>query len=132
MRRSSYMVAWQVPQVTEWALSRNDFALLRRFTAGRHPDIEVAIADLARPGRLTASLNWYRANLMPPKRYPSCTVPSLGIMPTEDKYVGERQMIRTQRYVDANWRMERLPGVGHWAPLEAPDQVAELALAWLD
>ena len=132
MRRSSYMVAWQVPRVTEWAISRNDFRRLRRFVDNRHPDIEVATADLSRPGRLTAGLNWYRANLMPPKRWPNCTVPSLGVLPTFDKYAGEKQMARSARYVDAEWRIERLSGIGHWAPLEAPDRVAEVALAWLD
>jgi pimeloyl-ACP methyl ester carboxylesterase len=60
-RKSSYMLLWQVPGLTEHALSTDDFRRLRAFIAS-HPDLDQAVADLSRPGRLTAGLNWYRAN----------------------------------------------------------------------
>jgi hypothetical protein len=51
-----------VEGVAEEALRRDDWALLRAWT--RNPvDIKRYIADLARPGALTAALNYYRANL---------------------------------------------------------------------
>ena len=34
--------------------------------------------------------------------------------------------------MDADWRYERLDGVGHWIPIEAPDVLADLTLEWLD
>jgi pimeloyl-ACP methyl ester carboxylesterase len=32
--------------------------------------------------------------------------------------------------VSAPWRYEKIEGVGHWLPLEAPQQVAALACEW--
>ena len=132
-RKANYMLLWQVPGITERRLARDDFRRLRSFAGDRYPDLEQAIADLSRPGRLTAGLNWYRANYFPAvvRRWQRCRVPTLGIWPSEDKYLAEDQMINSSRYMDAEWRYERLDGVGHWPQLEAPDRVADLALAWL-
>ena len=44
-------------------LRQNDWALMREW-ATSHPDLE-QLADLERPGALTAALNWYRANMHP-------------------------------------------------------------------
>ena len=134
LRKSAYIFIWQIPGLTERALSENGFRRFRLGTAGRHPDLEHAVADLSRPGRLTAGLNWYRANYLPAafRRWENCRVPTLGVSGSEDKYLGEAQMIGSAKYVDAPWRYARLEGVGHWLPLEAPDAVADLAIEWLD
>jgi hypothetical protein len=59
---SWYMWLFLVEGVAEEALRRDDWALLRAWT--RDPvDIERYIADLARPGAVTAALNYYRANI---------------------------------------------------------------------
>jgi pimeloyl-ACP methyl ester carboxylesterase len=34
-------------------------------------------------------------------------------------------------FVDANWRYERIEGVGHWITLDVPDRLNELLLEWL-
>lgn len=132
-RKGTYMLKWQLPRVTEARLSRNDFAGLRDFFDGRHPDEEQVIADLGRPGRLTAGLNWYRANYLPGvlTRWPRCTRPTLGVWSTADRYLAEDQMVNSRKYLTADWRYERLNGVGHWMTLEAPKPVAALILEWL-
>jgi pimeloyl-ACP methyl ester carboxylesterase len=91
-------------------------------------------AHLSRPGRLTAGLNWYRANYLPaiPRRWPRCSVPTLGVWSSKDRYLAEDQMINSGNYVDAAWRYARLDGVGHWLALEAPDAVGDLATDWFD
>jgi len=133
-RKGSYMLLWQLPGITEHALSADDFRRLRALFAGRHPDIEQAVADLSRPGRLTAGLNWYRANVLHAirRRWAHCHVPTLGVWSSEDPYLAEDQMVNSSRYMDAPWRYARLDGVGHWLALEAPDAVADLAIDWLD
>lgn len=49
----------------EASLAHDGWALLREITMG-DKDIDRAITDLCRPGALTASLNWYRANVPVP------------------------------------------------------------------
>jgi pimeloyl-ACP methyl ester carboxylesterase len=133
-RRSNYMLALQLPRISERAVSADEFRRLRAFVAGQHPDIETVVEDLSRPGRLTAGLNWYRANYLRAavRRWPRCRVPTLGIWPSADKFLGEEQMVNSGRYVTAEWKYVRLGGVGHWAPLEAPEPVAELTLDWVN
>ena len=45
-------------------LQRDDWRLLREWLRG-NGDVERYLADLSRPGALTAALNWYRANAAP-------------------------------------------------------------------
>ena len=59
-------------------------------------------------------------------------MPTLGIWSSNDKYLAENQVPDSEKYMDADWRYERLDGVGHWIPLEAPDALADLTLEWLD
>jgi hypothetical protein len=82
-----------VAGLAEWALSRREFSLLRRLGA-THPDVNGVIADLARPGRMTAALNWYRQNLvvLATRRWGRCRVPTRGVLGTDDAYFGEKQM----------------------------------------
>jgi len=133
MRQGAYVLLWQVPGLPEYALSEDGF---RRFRGklGSHPGLEQAVADMQRPGRLTAGLDWYRANYVASlrRRWPRCRVPTLGVWGTRDRYLVERQMQNSAEHMDAPWRYVRLDGVGHWMALEVPDTVAELALGWLD
>ena len=57
------MLLFQFEGVAEQWLSNDDFANFRAWSS--HPEIDDAIAGLSRPGALTASLNWYRANVPP-------------------------------------------------------------------
>ena len=87
---------------------------------------------MARPGRLTAALNWYRANMRRVlfARWGDCTVPTLGVWGDRDHCLAEDQMRMSQRRMQAPWRYERIDGAGHWLPLERPGQIARLALEW--
>jgi pimeloyl-ACP methyl ester carboxylesterase len=132
-RKSRYMLLFVIPRLAERVMSAGGFRRVREFMGDSHPDIETVVADLSRPGRLTAGLSWYRANALstPLRRWPRCRVPTLGVLPTQDDYLAEDQMVNSERYMDADWRYERLEGFGHWAALQAPDQVADLILDWL-
>ena len=68
-----YQLFFQFYGVAEATIQHDDWAWLRMFTRGAG-DLDQAIADLSRPGALTASLNWYRANLAPrmPGPRPNC------------------------------------------------------------
>jgi pimeloyl-ACP methyl ester carboxylesterase len=132
-RKGLYTIGWQFPVLAERWLAANDWARMRHWLR-QHPDPEPCLRSLARPGRLTAGLNWYRANLqsMLLKPWQKCTVPMLGIWGTEDHCLAEDQMANSARRVSGTWRYERIEGAGHWLPLEEPAQVARLASDWFN
>lgn len=131
-----YQLLFQFIGVAEGLVSRDDFRLLREFLRG-DGDVEHYVEDLARPGALTAALNWYRANLPParelePRRpFPPVTVPTLGVWSSRDHYLGEESMRRSGEHVSGPWRYERIDGASHWMVLDAPDRVNALLLDFL-
>lgn len=137
MRRSSYILVHQFQGLCEWLYRRRDWALLRRhWDAKRDP--EATIRLLTRPGRLTAGLNWYRANisigrmLSPPKegaRGPErVALPTLGVWSAGEKYLVEEQMVRSGDYVDGVWTYARLDNASHWLQEDAPEELSKLLL----
>lgn len=63
-RKGLYTIGWQFAGIAERWMAARDWARMRRWLR-QHPDPEPCLRDLARPGRLTAGFNWYRANLLP-------------------------------------------------------------------
>ncbi|AUS77260.1 alpha/beta hydrolase [Actinoalloteichus sp. AHMU CJ021] len=134
--RSWYMLFYQFPGVSEELLRRNGWRLFKEIMA-REGDHTRYLRDLARPGALTAGLNWYRANrspeseLRPEGNFPPVLAPTLGIWSTGDKAMLEDQMIGSGKYVRGPWRYERVENASHWIPLDAPDEVNRLLLGFL-
>jgi pimeloyl-ACP methyl ester carboxylesterase len=95
-------------------------------------DGERWVADLARPGRLTAALNWYRANFREflSASFADVRVPVLGVYSTSDVALVEAQMTGSAAHVQAEWRYARLDGVGHWLQIERPTETNRLLLDW--
>ena len=133
---SWYMLLFQFEGAEEW-MRRDDWALLR--SGLRDPkDVDRYIADLDRPGALTAALNYYRANIRPESlagvpgpALPPVTCPVLGVWSDGDVACGEAQMLASQRQVAGPWRYHRVAGAGHWIPLDAPDELAALLVEFL-
>jgi pimeloyl-ACP methyl ester carboxylesterase len=125
-----YIFLFLVPQVAERAVSAGDWKMFRRFL--RHPDVESWITDLARPGRLTAALNWYRANALNPGEIPKSKLPVLGVWSSDDLALAERQMTGSARFVEAKWSYQRLEGFGHWFPIDTPEHLARILLDFFD
>jgi pimeloyl-ACP methyl ester carboxylesterase len=133
--KSWYMLLFQFEGVAERWLSDDDYANFRSW--GRHPDAEAAIAHLSRPGALTASLNWYRANLPPVTlvepalEVPPVARPTMGLWSKGDMALVEENVTGSAAHVTAGWRYERIDDAGHWIPLEAPDELTALLLDFL-
>ncbi len=134
-QKSWYMLFFQFEDIAEQWLSASDFANMREWL--QHPDMDQVVADLARPGALTAALGVYRANvhprgwLQPPMAFPQVQAPTMGIWSSGDFLLDEVGMTGSERFVDGSWRYERLEGVGHWLPLAAPAQLTALLLDFL-
>jgi pimeloyl-ACP methyl ester carboxylesterase len=99
-------------------------------------DLGQAIENLSRPGALTASLNWYRANLAPrmpgsAPALPPVAAPALGIWSTGDHYLDGERMKNSGGFVQGPWRYEEIAGASHWVPLDAPEALNDLLLDWL-
>lgn len=88
-------------------------------------------ADAMRePGRLTAALNWYRALTGEQLAgVPVVTVPTTLVWGSKDPVVGVTAALRTTDWVQADYQLVALHGVGHWVPEEAPGALAKAALA---
>ena len=131
-----YMLLFQFVGVAEELLQRDDWKLLREWTGG-DGDLTRYLADLARPGALTAGLNWYRANVAPqlelgPRpELPPVAVPTLGMWSTQDRFLTEELMKRSAEHVTGPWQYARIEGASHWMQLDAPQRVNELLLGFL-
>jgi len=144
LQASWYMFFFQFEGVAEDVLSRNDYDLLRSWFYDT-ATVKLADADIARylelfarPGALTAGLNWYRANV-PPAGYlsdqrlelPTITCPSMLLWGLHDAYLTFELGRRAGEFVDAPFALHALPECGHWIQQEQPEQVNRLLLDFL-
>lgn len=131
MRRSAYMAFFQLPWLPEALLRARDFALIRRELPGDHRYIQA----LRRGRALTSALNYYRAlpraglRTDDALRTPIKT-PTLVIWGDRDRFLRPELADPDPRLVP-NARVVRLPSIGHWPPLDAPDEVNRHLLAFL-
>jgi pimeloyl-ACP methyl ester carboxylesterase len=133
--KSWYMLLFQFEGIAEQWLSADDFANFRAWA--NHPDADQVIADLRRPGALTAGLNWYRANvppaalLEPAPALPPVAAPTMGVWSSGDLALTERQMLDSAAHVAGPWRYERIDGAGHWMQRDATDELNRLLVDFL-
>jgi pimeloyl-ACP methyl ester carboxylesterase len=131
-----YQLLFQFDGVAEELLMRDDWKLFREFSRG-DGDLERYVADLSRPGALTAGLNWYRANAAPQRElearppFPAVAAPTLGLWSSGDNYLTEDRMLRSAEHVTGTWRYERIDDASHWLQLDAPARVNELLVDFL-
>ena len=133
--KSWYMLLFEFEGAAEELLSRDDWRLAREWIRG-DGDVERQLADLARPGALTAALNWYRANSvlrfqLSDRALPPVAAPTMGIWSTGDNYLLEEGMLRSAEHVTGPWRYERVEGASHWLQLDRPERVNGLLLDFL-
>jgi pimeloyl-ACP methyl ester carboxylesterase len=141
-RLSWYMLWFQFPGVAEAVFPRDDWRFFRQWAwdedaPSGNAECERQIADLSRPGALTAGLNWYRANIRPenfvitaPVDGPRVQCPTMGVWSSGDRFLTEAQLRDSGAFVDGPWRYERVDG-DHWIPTAAPQRVTELLLDFL-
>jgi pimeloyl-ACP methyl ester carboxylesterase len=127
--RLTYVFGFILPGIAEHTLRAGDWFLMRQFTdePGQADNWK---RELSAPGRLSAALNYYRANLGLglPKSYPRIKLPVMGIWSDRDPALGEKQMRDSAHYVEAAFRFERIHGADHWLQLTAHDKVNALLL----
>ena len=147
---SQYMNVFRSPATERMIDAKGfDWFFDRSFSA--HVDLAIIppeeraryIADWSRPGALTAMLNWYRATgLAVPlpgedmglpawmDQVPKVRVPTLVMWGMLDPAILPGQLIGLEDWVD-DLTIERLPDAGHFAPWQAPHEVAEALAGFL-
>ena len=131
-----YQLLFQFEGVAEELLRRDDWKLFREFSRGEG-DQERWLADLSRPGALTAALNVYRANATPAQElergrpFPAVGAPTLGLWSSGDDYLLEEGMLASSAHVTGEWCYKRIDGASHWLQLDQPECVNELLLRFL-
>jgi pimeloyl-ACP methyl ester carboxylesterase len=136
--RSQYIGLFLQEGKAERVLAENDFQRLRfMFKIGPNPDaVPPAIADhftrsLSRPGRMTAALNYYRANLAGGggawellTGIGPITMPTVLLWGDQDPALGRLAAEATGQHVEGEYRLEVLAGAGHWLQFERPGDVS--------
>jgi pimeloyl-ACP methyl ester carboxylesterase len=141
MLRSSYIGFFQLPLLPERALAAHDFMLLRRIfthTPARKntysaADIDEYVASMSRPGALTASLNYYRANMgsgFALARKVRTQAETLVIWGERDPALGTELLERLDEFAP-RVRIHRIRDVAHWVQNEAAEEVNRMLLNFL-
>src|SRR6478736_1750280 len=138
LRRSWYLLFFQLPWVPERILQRRDWALLVRVLRNTSlpgvfsdADLEKYKKSWAKKGALTAMLNWYRAALLRPSKLaldPEASrvkVPTLLIRGRNDQFIGEGMARESLQYCD-DGHLEMFETATHWVQHEQPARVNNL------
>jgi pimeloyl-ACP methyl ester carboxylesterase len=141
---SQYITAFRTPGF-EQAVEAMGYEAFFAKSFSKHADLSLIsesekqqyLAEWSQPGGLAAMLNWYRGSkiIVPPsgltvalpdfllRALPKVTVPTLVIWGMKDKALLPIQLDGLDALVD-HLSIVRLPGAGHFAPWEAPEEVA--------
>lgn len=142
---SQYITAFRMPGF-ENAVETMGFEAFFEKTFARHVDIAKIpeaekrqyLADWSQPGAFNAMLNWYRGSraVVPPpgvtvplpdfllRAFPRVKVPTLVVWGMQDKALLPLQLEGLDELID-DLSIVRLNDVGHFAPWEAGDAVAQ-------
>jgi pimeloyl-ACP methyl ester carboxylesterase len=135
--RSTYVGLFLIEGKAEHVLLAEDARRLKAmFRLGPNPDavpgpaIEKFVRSMMRPGRMTAGLNYYRANLKTGgqawerlQRLGPITSPTQLLWGDQDPALGRRGAEDTATHVKGRYRLMVLEGAGHWLQFERPDEV---------
>jgi pimeloyl-ACP methyl ester carboxylesterase len=142
LRKSWYVLFFQLPWLPEYILGRNYAAAIARTlysTAVQKsafpPDVLQRYRDaMSKPGALTAALNYYRNIFRAPislsGNNATVSAPTLLIWGTQDVALDIAMTYGLEKWVPAI-RVERIPDSGHWVQQEKPDLVNRLMLEFL-
>lgn len=128
--RGWYIYAMQLRGIFEVSVRAFNWWMFR-VTVNFPEEIPNWINLLEPPDRLTAAVNYYRANFVDfvfTANNPNVRVPVVGIFSDGDRFLTEGQMKQSERYCDSGFEYFLIEGANHWIQLDAPERVNELIL----
>lgn len=138
--RSKHHKAFQDTNSADLLLQDDAKRLRRMFTEQGVPGTaqDAYLAVLGDVAAMDAAINWYRAPVqagseqpLAAGKTPHVTVPTLYIWGDADASVGSFAAGHTGDFVQAPYRFETLPNVGHFVTDQAGDRVTELLLDFI-
>lgn len=131
-KASEYIGLFLAEGKAEEVLAREDFRWGREAFGDAVPRaaVEQYIDSVRRPGRLTAGLNYYRANFSRPSDWAQraaaleIPMPTVLLWGDQDPFLRRLQAEKTAEHVQGPYRLEVLEGAGHWLQFERPDEVS--------
>ena len=135
LQKSWYIFFFQIPFLPEFIFRANNYqAIASAFTdmaidksAFTPEDLAAFRAAAAKPGALTAMINYYRANLKIPldnlaQDWDILDIPTLMIWGEEDRALGKELTYGTDAYV-RDLELKYIPNCSHWVQQEQPTLV---------
>ncbi|PSN12120.1 epoxide hydrolase [filamentous cyanobacterium CCT1] len=139
--KSWYIAAFQLPLLPELLLQASDYWMIEQILRGMaidkttfsDADLQAYKAAAAKPGALTAMINYYRSFAQSGQWQQSwgvLEVPTLLIWGEDDAALGKELSVGTEAYV-SNLRLRYIPQCSHWVQQERPQQVNALMREFL-
>ena len=140
--RSWYIALFQLPGLPEFLLRANNYAAIRAAFRGQavnpeaftEEDLDFLVAAAAKPGALTAMLNYYRNIFQDEgflnKQWDVLKVPTLLVWGENDKALGKELTYGTEAYVE-KFELRYIPDCSHWVQQEQPELVNQYMQTWL-
>ncbi|MBW2459335.1 MAG: alpha/beta fold hydrolase [Deltaproteobacteria bacterium] len=139
LRKSWYMLFFQLPWLPEWFATKNDSEnLVRalRATSRRgtfsDADLEIYRAAWAQPGAITGMINWYRAAVRmvssPLPDHP-ITVPIHLLWGRKDRFLGS-EMAAPSLALCEEAKLTLVDDATHWVHHERPELVSDVLVEW--
>ncbi len=138
LRRSWYVLAFQIPGLPEWLIQQNLKNFVNEVFRGQAvrkgaftpEDNQIYQEALERPGVLAAAINYYRQLLAPQNwlynwgQQPSpITVPTLILWGEEDNFLSQKLVEGVEKLISAPFKLKMVPQCGHWIQQEVPQIV---------
>ncbi|MDB5045736.1 MAG: dhmA 1 [Deinococcus sp.] len=126
---SWYILAFQLPVLPEWLLSRPGM-LENSLRRSGQSSVAARRDAAALAGALTGPINWYRAPPLPLRSAQGGMIrrPSLLVWGDADPFVSRSAIDHHAAFVQGRSRTEVLAGAGHWLPDQVPGRVTQLIL----
>ena len=143
LMKSWYIALFQLPVIPELLLKLNNYAAIRSVfrdqainpEAFTETDLDTLVAAAAKPGALTAMLNYYRNIFQSEgflnKQWDRLKVPTLMIWGENDKALGKELTCGTSEYVET-FEIRYISDCSHWVQQEQPALVNQYVRAFLD
>ncbi|MGL5941990.1 MAG: alpha/beta fold hydrolase [Waterburya sp.] len=130
--KSWYILWFQIPGIPEFLFQLNNYqAIADAFinmavdkSAFTEADLNAYKDAAAKPGALTAMLNYYRCNFpssfnLEQQQWNYLDIPTLTIWGENDKAFGKELTYGTEAYV-RDWQIKYIPNCSHWVQQEQP------------
>ncbi|MBI3799352.1 MAG: alpha/beta hydrolase [Deltaproteobacteria bacterium] len=144
LRRSWYMFFFQIPWLPEalFRLNRRRFVeqafrgMAIRKEAFPDEDLQRYVEASAKPGALTAAINYYRAMFRDflrrgERKFAKIACPTLLIWGEEDVALGKELTYNMEPYFTDRFEIKYIPRCSHWVQQEQPELVNQYMLEFL-